>query len=146
MKSQLLWWEKHTDKKDLCVIIQNNQKIEGFLRLRNSRISFKNKIKQAFCVTEVCVHPTKRREGNGAALMKEATKIINKKPRRIAYLLCKQKYKDFYRACGWHPWAGMAYIKKSKMRPKNKAKNIVLMTCRPISVAKKPIILFGKIF
>lgn len=146
MRSQLEWWERHTDKNDIFITLVHDALILAFLRLRQGSILVNGKCLVASCVSEVCVSKGYRGQGRGKQLLNAASMYMKCAGVHLGYLLCWAPQAAFYHACGWRQLRA-PQVKSSRMEESRAlAANEKCMAFDPQNQINGQIILIGDQF
>ena len=143
MDSQLEWWRENSDQNDLVVCALTDDRITGFLRLRDRDILVRSYEIKAKCVTEVCVDKELLGQGIGKKIMKKASNFLLYEELG-GYLLCNNNEVGFYESCGWLKYTEVG-VRKNANAPVLQLKNGIncLLFYKKLS---EPIVITGLVF
>jgi GNAT superfamily N-acetyltransferase len=146
IESQLAWWDKNTAGDDVFVTLVRDRSILAFLRLRNRTVTVSGIVKEALCVTEVCVDEQHRGRGLGKLLLDVAATHIKSTCPGLAYLLCWDTQAAFYYTCGWRRFTPLQIKSSNERANRSLAENERCMVFDPQNRLSGQIVLFGDVF
>ena len=120
VKEQYNWFQKEIKKKDIHILLKNNNNLLGYTCLRYKKFSFEKKNSYFLLFDTHIIKKDLRNKGYGRLLIKKTIRIIKKK-NILSLLFCKKNQLQYYKKFNWN------IINKKKYSSNKNHKRLYLM-------------------
>lgn len=119
ISEQKKFFKKKINKNDIHNLLYIKSDLKGYTCLRKKKYLFKSKKFHFFLFDTLVINKKVRSSGYGSKLMKFNNQIINKH-KLLAFLICKNKVKPFYKKFRWSDTKVSLNKKSIMIYPKKK--------------------------
>jgi predicted GNAT family N-acyltransferase len=131
LKEQYNWFKKEIKKKDLHILLKQNNNLIGYTCLRYKNIFFEKKFFYFLLFDTHVIKKNFRNKGYGRILNKKAIRIIKNK-KMLSLLFCKKNQLKYYKKFNWK-----VINKKKYLSNKNNKRLYLMCLGKKIFLRKK---------